>query len=126
MQLAGPPPSPLAKDPTKTMTHRSSSPVGGGGDKKQQQWKGSGRTKELIPMIIVPKVGETLPVLGTLAAGSSVGWGLLLLQKLFKKPIEESIEIEYKVDGSWENPELVLISEPDEKLDPLLERSTNQ
>lgn len=64
-------------------------------------------------MIIIPRVGDTLPVLGTLAAGSSVGWGLLLLQKIFKKPIDKSMEIEYKVGGSWENPEITLISKPE-------------
>jgi len=66
-------------------------------------------------MIIIPKVGDTLPVIGTLAVGSSVGWGLLLLQKLFKKPIEKSVEIKYKVSGSWQDPQIELISKP--KLD---------
>lgn len=61
-------------------------------------------------MIIIPKVGDTLPVIGTLAAGNTVGWGLLLLQKLFKKSIDKSVEIEYKVTGSWQDPVITLIS----------------
>ena len=60
-------------------------------------------------MFIIPKIGETLPVIGSLAVSNAVGWGLLLLQKIFKKPIEKSVEIEYKVTGSWEDPKLVLI-----------------
>jgi len=60
-------------------------------------------------MIIIPNVGDTLPLLGTLAAGSTVGWGLLLLQKIFKKPIEKSVEIEYKVTGGWNDPDVKLI-----------------
>ena len=68
-------------------------------------------------MIIVPKVGDTLPVIGGLAAGNAVGWGLLLLQKLFKKPIEKSVEIEYKLSGSWDEPEVTLIRKPEQEDD---------
>ncbi|MCP4075169.1 MAG: TIGR02099 family protein [Gammaproteobacteria bacterium] len=63
-------------------------------------------------MIIIPRISDTLPVLGTLASGSSVGWGLLLLNRLFKKPIEKSIGIEYKISGSWENPQVTLVKKP--------------
>lgn len=64
-------------------------------------------------MIIIPKVGDTLPVLGSLAAGNAVGWGLLLLQKIFKKPIDKSVEIEYAVTGSWEDPQIELVTQPE-------------
>ena len=63
-------------------------------------------------MVIVPKIGDTLPLIGTLAAGNTVGWGLLLLHKIFKKPIEKSVEIEYKVSGRWDAPQVDLISKP--------------
>ena len=66
-------------------------------------------------MFIIPKVGDTLPVIGTLAAGNTVGWGLLLLQKIFNKPIEKSVEIEYKVSGSWDEPRLTLMTKPEEE-----------
>ncbi len=66
-------------------------------------------------MIIIPKIGETLPLIGTIAAGSTVGWGLLLLQQIFNKPIEKSVEIEYKVTGSWDNPEVNLLENPEVK-----------
>lgn len=69
-------------------------------------------------MIIIPKVGDTLPVIGTLAAGSSVGWGLLLLQKLFKKPIDKSVEIKYRISGSWEDPKIELVEKPQSKAKP--------
>lgn len=64
-------------------------------------------------MVIVPKIGETLPVLGSLAAGNAVGWGLLLIQKIFKKPIEKSVQIDYDITGSWDDPTLTLISKVD-------------
>ena len=63
-------------------------------------------------MIIQPKVGDTLPIIGGLAAGSAVGWGLLLLNKIFNNPIDKSVEIEYKVTGDWDDPQVTLISKP--------------
>jgi uncharacterized protein (TIGR02099 family) len=62
-------------------------------------------------MIITPKIGDTLPLLGAITAGNAVGWGLLLLQKIFKKPIDKSVQIEYKVSGSWEDPNIELVAE---------------
>ena len=62
-------------------------------------------------MIITPKIGDTLPVIGALTAGNAVGWGLLLIQKLFKKRIDKSVEIEYKVNGSWSKPNIELVAE---------------
>ncbi len=62
-------------------------------------------------MTITPKIGDTLPVLGALTAGNAVGWGLLLLQKIFKKPIDKSVQIEYKVSGSWDDPKIDLVAE---------------
>ncbi len=64
-------------------------------------------------MYIIPKVGDTLPVIGAIAGGSSLGWGILLLQKIFKKPIDKSVEIEYRVTGPWDDPKIELIKKPD-------------
>jgi uncharacterized protein YhdP len=61
-------------------------------------------------MLVTPKIRQTLPVLGGLAAGSSVGWGLLLIQSLFKNAIDKSVEVEYKVTGTWADPQLELIN----------------
>jgi uncharacterized protein (TIGR02099 family) len=63
-------------------------------------------------MYIVPQIGNTLPVIGGLTAGNAVGWGLLLLQKIFEKPIDKSVEIEYKVSGSWDDPNIELVEAP--------------
>ena len=60
-------------------------------------------------MIVIPKIRQTLPVIGSLAAGNAVGWALLLLQKLFKKQIDRTVEIEYRVTGTWEEPVLDLV-----------------
>jgi uncharacterized protein YhdP len=48
-----------------------------------------------------------------------VGWGLLLLQNLFKKSIDDAVEIEYKVTGSWDDPQIELIKAVDENQEDL-------
>ena len=63
---------------------------------------------------VTPKIRQTLPVLGAISAGSTVGWGLLLLQNLFKKAIDDAVEIEYQITGSWDDPQIELIKAVDE------------
>ena len=63
---------------------------------------------------VTPKLRQTLPVLGAVTVGSTVGWGLLLLQNLFKKAIDEAVEVEYQITGSWDDPQIELIKAVDE------------
>jgi len=63
---------------------------------------------------VTPKIRHTLPLVGAVAAGTTVGWGLLLLQNLFKKVIDDAVEIEYQVSGSWDDPRIDLIKAVDE------------
>jgi len=63
---------------------------------------------------VIPKFRQTLPIIGAVAASTTVGWGLLLLQNLFKKSIDDAVEIEYKVTGSWDDPQIELIKAVDE------------
>jgi uncharacterized protein YhdP len=63
---------------------------------------------------VTPKIRQTLPIIGAVAAGTTVGWGLLLLQNVFKKVIDDAVEIEYRVTGSWDDPQIELIKAVDE------------
>jgi uncharacterized protein YhdP len=63
-------------------------------------------------MFITPKVRQTLPVIGSIVAGSGVGWGLLLFQKMFKTVIDKTVEIEYTIKGTWDKPKFLLIEKP--------------
>jgi uncharacterized protein (TIGR02099 family) len=63
---------------------------------------------------VTPKIRQTLPLIGAISAGSTVGWGLLLLQNLFKKSIDDAVEVDYKVTGSWDDPQIELIKAVDE------------
>lgn len=60
---------------------------------------------------VVPKVRYTLPVIGSIVAGSTGGWGMLLLQNLFKTSIDDSLEIEYDLTGSWDDPVIKVANE---------------
>jgi uncharacterized protein (TIGR02099 family) len=68
---------------------------------------------------VTPKFRQTLPVIGAIAASTTVGWGLLLLQNLFKKSIDDAVEIEYRVTGSWDDPQIDLIKAVDENQEDL-------
>ena len=63
---------------------------------------------------VTPKIRQTLPLVGAVAAGTTVGWSLLLLQNLFKKAIDDAVEIEYRISGSWDDPKIDLIKAIDE------------
>ena len=63
---------------------------------------------------VTPNIRHTLPLLGAVSAGSTVGWGLLLLQNVFKKVIDDAVEVEYRVTGSWDDPQIELIKAVDE------------
>jgi uncharacterized protein YhdP len=63
---------------------------------------------------VTPKIRHTLPLLGAVAASNAVGWGLLLLQNLFKTAIDDAVEIEYRVTGSWDDPNIELLKAVDE------------
>jgi uncharacterized protein (TIGR02099 family) len=70
-------------------------------------------------MFITPNVGQTLPVLGGLIAGGAVGWGLLLFEKIFEKAIDKTVTIEYTINGTWEDPNIVLVKKSKTELDTI-------
>jgi uncharacterized protein YhdP len=63
---------------------------------------------------VTPKIRQTLPLVGAVAVGATAGWGLLLLQNLFKKSIDDAVEVVYQVTGSWDDPQIELIKAVDE------------
>ncbi|NOY67593.1 MAG: TIGR02099 family protein [Gammaproteobacteria bacterium] len=61
---------------------------------------------------ITPKLSSTFPLLG-LAAGPHVAVGLLLTEKLFRKPVNKFSATRYKLTGSWDKPVMKKITEND-------------
>ncbi|MBT8437084.1 MAG: hypothetical protein KJP11_06920, partial [Gammaproteobacteria bacterium] len=81
------------------------------------------KTRDYDQLIqVTPKIRQTLPLIGAVSAGSTVGWGLLLLQNLFKKTIDDAVEVEYKVTGSWDDPQIELLKAVDENQQELPKR----
>jgi uncharacterized protein (TIGR02099 family) len=55
---------------------------------------------------VTPKVTESLPIIGALAAAPQVGVAILFMQKLFQPQIEGITRTRYTVTGNWNNPQV--------------------
>lgn len=55
-------------------------------------------------LTIRPGVGNTLPIIGALAAGPGGAAAGLALQGLLQEPLGEATQVRYRVTGSWEDP----------------------
>lgn len=54
--------------------------------------------------IVNASVGDTLPIVGALAAGPQVAAALLIFTQIFKKPLQGVGQIYYNIEGSWDEP----------------------
>jgi uncharacterized protein (TIGR02099 family) len=61
---------------------------------------------------VTPKVTETLPLIGALAATPQVGAVILFFQKLFQPGIEEATRNQYTITGSWSDPKIRKVKPP--------------
>lgn len=71
-------------------------------------------TQELI-MRVVPEVSEGLALAATLIGTPVLGLSTLLVSKLLKNPFGKVVAYEYRVTGSWDNPQVTRISGPPPK-----------
>ncbi|MEO1751851.1 YhdP family protein [Thiofaba sp. EF100] len=55
-------------------------------------------------MVVVPALGNVLPIIGTVAGGPLVGGAVFLLQKVFDQLGGERSGFNYRVSGSWDEP----------------------
>jgi len=54
--------------------------------------------------IVSAEVGNTLPLVGAIAAGPAIGAGLFVLKEIFKEPLRGMVNVQYRITGPWENP----------------------
>jgi len=54
--------------------------------------------------IVNASVGDTLPIVGALAAGPQVAAALLIFSQIFKKPLQGVGQVYYSIKGSWDEP----------------------
>lgn len=57
-------------------------------------------------MVVVPALGNVLPIIGTVAGGPLVGGAVFLLQKVFDQLGGERSGFNYRVRGSWDEPQV--------------------
>jgi len=62
---------------------------------------------------VIPGVGSTLTVIGTVAGGPLIGAAVHFIQKLFG--VDRLAEYKYTVTGSWDKPDVKLVSAPKHK-----------
>ncbi len=53
---------------------------------------------------VLPTVGNTAALLGTLAGGPVVGVGILLFNKILRDPLGKLVSFEYNITGDWADP----------------------
>jgi len=54
--------------------------------------------------VVSAEVGNTLPVVGAIAAGPIIGAGLFVLKEILKAPLSEIAAVQYHITGPWEEP----------------------
>ncbi len=60
-------------------------------------------------MVVTPRAGVTLPVVGALAGGPVGAAAGLVMQGLIGKQINQAARSRYQVEGSWEKPQIRLL-----------------
>ncbi len=68
-------------------------------------------------MIVVPRAGVALPVVGALAGGPVGAAAGIVVQTLIGKKLNKAARSRYRVTGSWEKPVIVLIGKDDARTD---------
>ena len=67
--------------------------------------------------VVSAEVGNTLPVVGAIAAGPAIGAGLFVLKELFKDSLSGIVGAQYRITGPWDDPEVERISVADAEAD---------
>jgi uncharacterized protein YhdP len=56
------------------------------------------------------EVGNTLPLVGAIAAGPAIGAGLFVLKEIFKEPLRGMVNVQYRITGPWNEPDVVRVA----------------
>jgi len=60
--------------------------------------------------VVSAQLGNTLPLVGAIAAGPIIGGGLFILKEILKQPLREAGQVQYRITGPWENPVVAKVS----------------
>jgi uncharacterized protein YhdP len=61
--------------------------------------------------VVSAQIGNTLPVVGAIAAGPIIGGGLFVLKEILKEPLREAGQVQYRITGPWEDPIVAKVTE---------------
>lgn len=65
-----------------------------------------------LKLTVIPALGESVSIIGTLLGGPVVGLTTLLAQKLLSDPVGRAFGFEYNVTGKWDNPDVARVGAP--------------
>ena len=63
-------------------------------------------------LTIKPGLGNTLPIIGVIAAGPGGAAAGLALQGLLQEQLGEATQVQYSISGSWDEPVIELVIDP--------------
>ena len=63
--------------------------------------------------LVTPRISASIPVVGGLAGGPAVGLGLWVAERMFGKKIDELSRVRYNITGSWQDPVVTRMDDPD-------------
>ncbi len=66
---------------------------------------------------VTPRLTDSLPLLGVLAATPQVGAAILAFQKLFQPQIDDATKDQYTITGRWNEPVIKKLKSPGETAD---------
>ena len=70
---------------------------------------------QTLTMRVVPEVSEGIALAATLIGTPVLGLSTLLVSKLLRNPLGKVVAYEYRVTGSWDNPQVARTSAPSPK-----------
>jgi uncharacterized protein (TIGR02099 family) len=60
---------------------------------------------------VLPKLGDSVSLLGAFAAGPVVGIGSLIINKVLGNPLDKLVSFEYNISGAWSDPQVTKIGQ---------------
>jgi len=68
-----------------------------------------GQETQSLNVIVIPTLGEGVSIATGLLGGPVLGVTTFILQKVLKDPINRAVAYEYRVTGTWDNPNVVKV-----------------
>ncbi len=64
-----------------------------------------------LRVLVLPKLGDSVSLLGAFAAGPVAGIGSLIVNKVLGDPLDKLVSFEYNISGAWSDPQVAKIGQ---------------